>query len=72
MPSVQERLLNVKEAAGYLSVHPETLRQWARQGDLRCYKVNGRWKFRLTELDDFISKSYMPTRKEIRDKFFAQ
>lgn len=72
MPSVQEKLLNVKEAAEYLSVHPETLREWARQGELPCYKVKGRWKFRLTDVDEFVSKSYMPTRKEISDRVSAQ
>jgi len=66
------RLLNVEEAAEYLALHPETLRQWARRGELPCYKVGGRWKFRLADLDDFVSKCYMPTREEIREKVYAQ
>jgi len=70
--SLQSAEVGVREAADYLSVHPETLRHWAREGELRCYKVKGRWKFRLSDLEDFIRKAYMPTRKDLREKIIAQ
>jgi len=41
-PTAQlERLYSAEEAAGYLDVHPETVREWIRSGRLRASRVAG-------------------------------
>lgn len=49
-------LLTAKEAGILLRVHPKTVYRWARQGRLPASYVNGRPRFRQSELDGFIEK----------------
>lgn len=55
------RLLKVKQAAGYLSISPSTLRKLVQSQQLRIVKLEDRgpWLLDLKELDQFID-----TRKE--------
>lgn len=49
------RWLTVKELAKRLSVHPDTIRRWAKRGRIECIRhpVNN---YRLFLLDDFEMK----------------
>lgn len=53
-----ERLLDAEEAAALLKVHPKTLQRMARQGKLPAHPFGDgqrkRWRFLLTELDDWM------------------
>jgi excisionase family DNA binding protein len=49
-------LLTAKEAGTLLNVHPKTVYLWARQGRLPASYINGRPRFRQSELDEFIKK----------------
>jgi excisionase family DNA binding protein len=46
-PQGQEtpEILTVPEAAAFLRVKEETLRELARQGKIPCGKVGGEWRF---------------------------
>jgi excisionase family DNA binding protein len=48
--------LTTPEAAAYLRVHPETLRNWARKGTLPAAKLGNRggFRFKRTDLDRFL------------------
>jgi nitrogen PTS system EIIA component len=50
--------LTTNEAASYLRVHPETLRNWARKGELPAAKLGNRggFRFRREDLDSFLEK----------------
>ena len=43
---MNERLLTVNEAAAALSLNPQTVREWLREGKLRGLRTteNGRWR----------------------------
>lgn len=44
--------LSTNEAAGYLHVHPDTLRRWVKNGNCGHFKTPGGWyRFRLSDLD---------------------
>jgi excisionase family DNA binding protein len=42
-------LLSIAEVAKRLSVHPETLRRWDRQGILKAVRINDRGDRRYSE-----------------------
>jgi excisionase family DNA binding protein len=50
-----EPLLNSREAAALLRVHYKTLERKARRGEIPAYQVAGKWRFRASELDGWLS-----------------
>lgn len=50
----QERWIDVEEAATYLGVTPETVRAWVKQKDMPARKIGRRWKFKLSEIDEWV------------------
>jgi excisionase family DNA binding protein len=48
--------LRTEEAAAYLRVHPETLRNWARKGMIPAAKLGNRggFRFKREDLDRFV------------------
>lgn len=48
-------LLNIKEAAEYLHVHPDTLRRWERDGKITSIKTEGgHRRYQKESLDEYI------------------
>jgi len=52
------RLLKIGEAAEMLSVNPETLRRWDRQGKLKAVIISKRGdrRYRKQDIENFIKK----------------
>ena len=44
-------MLTMKSACKYMSVSRPILLNWAKQGDVRAFKVAGRWRFYQEDLD---------------------
>ena len=62
-PAYQEntlpaRLLSVSEVAGFLGVHPSTVRRWEKTGLLKSYDIGLRCNLRFKQEDviDFLHK----------------
>jgi excisionase family DNA binding protein len=49
----EERFLTLKEAAEILRLHPRTVREYIRRGELSGRLIGRRWRFRRKELDGF-------------------
>jgi len=49
-----EPLLNDEEAAALLGIHPKTLQRMARKGEIPAYRVRRSWKYRASELDNWL------------------
>lgn len=49
-----EILLNSREAAALLRIHPKTLLRNARHGLLRGYQYSRKWFFRASDLDAWV------------------
>lgn len=51
-------LLETAEAAHFLGVHPKTLVRWVRKGTVQAMKTpGGRYRYRQSDLDAFVSES---------------
>ena len=48
--------LTVEEVAEELRVHPETVRQWIRDGELDAFDTGRGYRISRVDLDDFIQK----------------
>jgi len=52
---MEDKWINIDEAADYLSIKPATLREWIKKDEnLPAHKVGKQWKFKCSELDDWV------------------
>ncbi|MBB5059103.1 excisionase family DNA binding protein [Granulicella aggregans] len=50
-----EQLMSDAEAAKFLGgLHPKTVQRMARRGDLPAYRIGRYWRFRASELDQWL------------------
>lgn len=53
-PKPYTRLLNCQDVADYLGLKVETIWAMARAGQVPCFRINGRYRFRMAELDRWL------------------
>src|SRR6202162_785124 len=46
-----EGLVDAREAAALLQIHPKTLQRLARKGEIRAMRIGKLWRFRTSDLD---------------------
>lgn len=47
--------IGIEDAAGYLGVNKDTIRNWIKQGkSIPAHKIGKQWKFKIEELDQWI------------------
>ena len=51
-----ENLFTIKEVAKILNIHPQTASDWAREGIIPSYKINGLRRFKPSEIEDWIQE----------------
>jgi excisionase family DNA binding protein len=53
-----DKMLTVKEVAGLLNIHPNTLRRWSEQGRIVTYKINSRGdrRFKRSDIEKFLDE----------------
>ena len=49
-----EKWVPLKDVQSYLGVGRETILQWIAKRNMPAYKVGRLWKFKLSEVDDWI------------------
>jgi excisionase family DNA binding protein len=54
MGSGFEPLLKSEQAAALLQIHPKTLQKLARQGKLPATRIGDLWRFRASDLDNWL------------------
>jgi len=59
-------LLDAKEAAELLRIHPETFREWARRGKIPATKIGKVWRARSEDLEAYIDRNQNSEAKESR------
>ena len=51
-----QKIMNIKEAAGYLGVHRSTLYRYAQEGKVPSFKLGADWRFTKKHIDEWIEK----------------
>ena len=54
---MDDKWVNIEDAAEYLSVSIDTIRTWIKEEKLPAYKVGKRYKLKLSEIDQEQIKS---------------
>lgn len=49
-----EKWVNLEDIAEYLSVSNDTVRAWIKSGKLPYYKAGKRYKFKISEVDEYV------------------
>jgi excisionase family DNA binding protein len=52
-----DRFLTLREVAEVLRLHPRTVREYVRRGELQGRIVGGRYRFRRCDLDAFFENA---------------
>lgn len=48
---LMDNWIGIEEAANYLGVTKETIRNWIKKTDIPAHKIGKLWKFKASELD---------------------
>jgi len=54
MDNTTEKWSSLDEVAKYIGVTKDTIRNWIDKGLIPAYKVGKQWKFKLSEIDEWI------------------
>ncbi len=49
-----EKWIGIEEAAEYMDVTKDTVRNWIKRTDIPAHKIGKLWKFKKSELDAWI------------------
>lgn len=53
--NITNNWINIEYAAEYLGVSQDTIRNWIKkESGIPAHKIGKQWKFKLSELDDWI------------------
>ena len=63
-----ENWVTVKDVQAYLGVGRETILQWISKRNMPAYKVGRMWKFKLSEVDEWIRSSGASDDAQVKDE----
>ena len=49
-----EKWVNLEDVAVHLSLSQDTVRTWIKEGKLPIYKAGKRYKFKISEVDEWV------------------
>lgn len=49
-----ENWIGIEEVATYLGVTKDTVRNWIKKTDIPTHKIGKQWKFKRSELDEWV------------------
>lgn len=48
-------VMDIRQAAEYLQISPDTLYKYAIAGDIPAFKLGNRWRFRRSRIDEWMA-----------------
>lgn len=55
---VSDVWIGIDQAASYMGVSKETIRNWIKKTDIPAHKIGKLWKFKQSELDAWIKSGH--------------
>ena len=55
MVARNEKWSSIEEIAEHIQVHKDTIRIWIRKGEIPAHKIGKQWRFRISEIDEWVS-----------------
>ena len=49
-----EKWVNLEDVAEHMSLSQDTVRTWIKEGKLPAYKAGKRYKFKISEVDEWV------------------
>ena len=49
-----EKWVNLEDVAKHLSISQDTVRTWIKEGKLPYYRAGNRYKFKISEIDEWV------------------
>ena len=62
-----EKWVNLEDIADYLSVSTDTVRNWIKSGKIPYYRAGKRYKFRISEVDEWLKSGKMEDNNQAAD-----
>ncbi len=50
----EDKWIGIEEAADYMDVTKDTVRNWIKKTDIPAHRIGKLWKFKKSELDEWI------------------
>jgi len=63
-----EKWVTLKEVQAYLGIGRETVLQWIAKRNMPAYKVGRLWKFKISEIDEWVRSSGVDERSTAKDE----
>ena len=52
--TIPEKWVNLEDIAEHLSLSQDTVRTWLKEGKLPVYRAGQRYKFKISEVDEWV------------------
>ena len=62
---IEDKWIGLEEAAEYMDVTKDTVRNWIKKTDIPAHKIGKLWKFKKSEIDEWIKLALIKTLDEI-------
>ena len=59
-----EKWVNLEDVAEHLSLSQDTVRTWIKEGKLPVYKAGKRYKFKISEVDEWVREGKIKEQKQ--------
>lgn len=69
---MEERWLSVEEIAAHLGIGRDTVYKWISRKQMPAHKVGKLWKFRASEVDDWVKSGHATDRESSIGKIGQQ
>ncbi|WP_457648374.1 helix-turn-helix domain-containing protein [Profundibacter sp.] len=63
-----DQAMTVRDVAGYLNVDEKTVYRLAKRGELPGFKVAGAWRFKRSDLEDWIDNQKKAATNNVADE----
>ncbi len=65
---VPKVVFTLKEVAEYLNVHPDSIRRYAKRGELPAFKIGTDWRFNKESIDQWRKAQEEKNRRQARER----